>query len=141
MARIINVCIDNKKFLENYDNIPISDINNIINHSVDFIKFDYLQFFEYKIAQEVFGILINKLKLNGLLIIAISDFKNVARLYTDSVISDNKFLEKIYNCKSIWSTELLSDVINRNYQDIQLTKMQYDNENSLMYLTIERKSL
>jgi hypothetical protein len=142
MARIVNICTDNKKqALDKYENINIVDIENIINHSIDFIKFDYLQFFEYRVGQKILEILINKLKLGGIIVLSISNFKNISRLYADAIISDNIFLEKIYNCQSVWSVELLLDLINTNHTDTNISKIQHDNQHNTTYLTIERKSL
>lgn len=142
MSRLINVYHSNRKnILDNYNNIDISDIGNIINYSSDLIRFDNLQLFEQKIAEHILSVLITKLKLNGTLVICLSNIKSVSRLYADLAISDDKFLENILDCKSIWSIEFLNDFIANNHKDIQIIKIQYDNSKHLIYVTAERKSL
>lgn len=142
MSRLINVYHSGRKnLLENYNNIDISDIGNIINHSSDLIRFDHLQLFEQKIAAQILSILINKLKLNGTLVISLFNIKNISRLYADLVLSDEQFIEKMQDCKSVWSIEFLKDFIDKNYKDIEITQIQYDNSKHLTYITAERKSL
>lgn len=142
MSRLINVYHSGRKtLLENYNNIDISDISNIINYSSDLIRFDHLQLCEQKTAEQIISILITKLKLHGTIVITLSNIKNVSRLYADSILSDEQFLEKIKDCKSVWCVEFLKDFIEKNHKDIQITQIQYDNSKHLTYITAERKSL
>lgn len=142
MQRLINVYHnDNKNLLDNYENVDVSDIHNIINYSVDFIRFNDIGLFEYKISEQIIAILLNKLRLNGSLMLCLSDTKNISRLYADSAMSDHDFLDKIQNIRSIWSQDLLIKFIEDSHKDSYVSKIQRDHKNHLVYITITRKSL
>lgn len=142
MPRLINVYHQKKKILlDNYENVDIIDINNIINYSADFIKFDHLQLLNHTTSLSVLSCLINKLKLGGKILIGISNIKLISRMYADNILTDDGFLENIKDCHSIWSIDFLQDTIGVNHADIQITNIQYNNENHHNYITIERKSL
>lgn len=138
MSRIINIYHTNhKNILKNYDNIDISEIHNIINYSTDFIRFDQPHLFDYTTSQNIIKTLIHKIKLNGHLMLGLLDTKIISRLYADNVLSDNNFIEKIQHCKSVWSIDLLKDFISpMDY--ISINKIQNDNQNYILYVTIER---
>lgn len=141
MARLINVCVNNQQKLDRYENVNITDIDNIVNYSVDFIRFDFLQFFDYNTGQNILHTLINKLKLSGSVTLLISNYKTISRLYADSILSDGEFLEKIQNCRSVWSADFIYSLINQKYTDTHISKIQYDNNHNIIYVTIERKAL
>lgn len=130
-----------KTILENYNNIDIIDIDNIINYSSGFIKFDHLQSFEYDTSAKILTILFNKLKLGGVLLISIKNIKLLSKLYSDDVLSDNQFLEHIKPQQSVWSIDLINDFINKQQQGCLITKIQNDNQNHDIYITVERQNI
>lgn len=142
MQRLVNVYHpERKNLLDNYDNVNISDIHNIVNHSVDFIKFNDLELFEYQICKQIFSIILSKLRLGGSLVIGITDYKIISKLYADTVLSDDEFLYKINNVKSVWSKDLVLDTIKASHKDIEINKIQNDNQNHIIYITLTRKSI
>lgn len=142
MPRLINIVHrERKNILENYHNIDISDIDNIINYSADLIRFDHIQLFDQKTSEYVLSALISKLKLGGSLVVCLYNIQNITKLYVDLILSDEQFLSKIQDCKSIWSSEFFNDFISKRYAEVQVVKIQYDHPKHLTYITLERKSL
>lgn len=142
MPRIINVYHQkNKTILDNYENIDIIDIHNIINYSIDLIKFDNLQLFNYDTSNNILKVLINKLKLNGKLILSLSNIRLISRLYVDNALTDNEYLQYIKDCQSVWSIELIQYFIDTTCQEAQIISIQHNDQNHMTYITIERKSL
>lgn len=142
MQRLVNVYHpERKNLLDNYENVNISDVDNIVNHSVDFIKFNDLELFEYQICKQIFSIILSKLRLGGSLVIGITDYKIISKLYADTVLSDDEFLYKINNVKSVWSKDLVLDTIKVSHKDIEINKIQNDNQNHIIYITLNRKSI
>lgn len=130
-----------KNILENYNNIDIIDIDNIINYSISFIRFDYLQLFDNDTSPRILAILLNKLKLGGVLMLSLSNTKIISKLYADNVLSDTEFLSYVKDQSSIWSIEFLYDFIKKNNQDYEITKIQNDSNNHKIYVSIERKNI
>ena len=112
-----------------------------LNYSSYFIKFDHLQLFEYNISQNIISILINKLRLGGSLVIGLFDIKLLSKLYSDNVIDDTKFLSNIKDIRSIWSIDQFNVHLSSNHKDTEITKIQTDTQQHIIYITLERKSI
>ena len=142
MQRLINIYHTNRKvLLDNYENLDISDIHNILNYSADFIRFNDLELFEYNICEQILSILINKLTIGGSFMLCLYNIKNISRLYSSSVLPDQDFLHKIRDLKSIWSSDLLDSAVIKKYKEIEISKIQNDNQNHSVYITLTRKSI
>lgn len=142
MQRLLNVYhTANKHTIDNYENIDVSEIHNIVNHSVDFIKFNDLELFEYEICKQLLPILLIKLRLGGSIIIGLTNFRIISKLYSEAILSDDQLLLKINNVKSIWSKDLLIDKVKNSYKDIEISKIQNDNQNHIIYVTLTRRSI
>lgn len=142
MSRIINIYDYNHKYtIENYNNININDIDNIINYSVDFINCGCLHYFDLTVSVSTISRLILKLRQKGSLLLSLPNTKLAAKNYANNILNDQDFLSIIQDQKSVLSFDQLKAWLTTNCKDILISKIDYDNSHYKINITLERVSL
>lgn len=106
----LNICYDDKGHIANYTNVDISDnglnINHIVNNSCDeIIVSDTLDYIPYENINKTLFDIVQKIRLNGRLIITGTDIRCICRLTSADTISVEQFSSIIRDVKSM-NTEI-----------------------------------
>lgn len=106
----LNICYNDNGYIPNYTNIQIKDdsidLNQIVNNSCEeIIAVDTLDHISYNNVQKTLLDIVQKLRLNGKLIIVGTDIRSLSRLVSHENISIEQFNEVILSIKSM-NTEL-----------------------------------
>jgi hypothetical protein len=102
----LNICYDDKGHIANYTNINISDdglnINHVVNNSCEeIIVSDTLDYIPYENINKTLFDIIQKIRLNGKLIIVGTDVRCVCRLTATDAISIEQFCSLIRGFQSM----------------------------------------
>lgn len=97
----INICISEKDVIDGYQNVSISQINNIVNGSVDELVFSQLDSVPYQERLSVFSNLLNKIKFNGIMIIEMLDLIAIGKDMSTGSITSKTISSLIENAVSV----------------------------------------
>ena len=135
MKRNIFITIDQS--INNTDNIHITQIGSIVNHSCDSININCLEYIDQKDHSVVLSNLLNKLRPNGKLIIKANNAESIAIRFLQRSISEQDFLSFFTNKRSLVSVESVYTLIDFQVFDL----IDLDITDNTIKITIERKKL
>ena len=114
-----NICIVNDKFsgkAPNTESVNISEINNIVNCSADYIVCYVLEYVDPNLSDNIIKVLLEKLRPGGYLLIAFTDFKFLSEKYSQSLVSDKDYMSNVFGKTNILSIEkITSCIVNDKY--------------------------
>lgn len=131
-----NICIvnDNSNNLtSSIESVHISNIQNLINCSVDYIVCYVLEYIDPNQCDATIRLLLEKLRPNGYMLIAFTDFKFLCEKYSKSQLSDKDFLQNALGKTNILSIEKITACVNPE----KFTVSKIDGE-GVLSLTIHR---
>jgi predicted SAM-dependent methyltransferase len=141
MNKPINVFYNkHKNIIEAFDNIEISDIENLVNFSVSNIYCECLNYFEKPMINSILSVLFKKLKPEGLLVISFADLKETSKRYYENSISDEELVGNLLNHKSILSIPEIKRITESD-QSVKIIKIDYNHSNLKINLTFQRVSI
>jgi predicted SAM-dependent methyltransferase len=141
MNKPINIYYNkHKNIIQEFDNIEINDIENIVNFSVSNIYCSCLNYFEKSIINAILVLLFKKLKPEGLLVISFTDLKESSKRYYENSISDEQLMENLLSHKSILSISAIKKMIEDD-PSVKIVKIDYDHQNLKINLTLQRISI
>ena len=133
MKRILNITSDQYKVsLPNIDSVNISNLNDIINCSVDTIFCYILEYINENTLVDTIHSLLHKLRPSGNLIIRFSDFKKICESYIGSSISGSELLNEARGKHNILSIDF---IMSRLLDNVQISKIDYDENIIVMIIT------
>jgi len=135
MKRNLTITVDSSTKQDGF--IHINQISSIINYSCDSIVLDCLEYLQEKDHAIVFGVLLEKLRPTGRLIVSISNAKDIASSFINATISSSDFLRFFTNKQSLLSIESIYTFIDFNHYDI----ITLDIDDSSLTIVIERKNI
>lgn len=116
MKRIVYITNDKvSNGVPNTESIHIKDISKIINCSVDSIICYVLEFVPAQEFNDSLKNLLEKLRPNGFLLVAFTDFKFLCSKYASNNISDNDFLQNALNKINIVSIDKIISCLSPKY--------------------------
>jgi len=141
MNKPINIYYNkHKNIIQEFDNIEINDIENLVNFSVSNIYCSCLNYFEKSIINAILVLLFKKLKPEGLLVISFTDLKESSKRYYENSISDEQLMENLLSHKSILSISAIKKMIEDD-PSVKIVKIDYDHQNLKINLTLQRISI
>jgi predicted SAM-dependent methyltransferase len=141
MNKPINIYYNkHKNIIQEFDNIEINDIENIVNFSVSNIYCSCLNYFEKSMINAILMLLFKKLKPEGLIVISFTDLKESSKRYYENSISDEQLMENLLGHKSILSISAIKKMI-ENDPSVKIVKIDYDHQNLKINLTLQRISI
>jgi hypothetical protein len=135
MKRNIFITIDNSN--NNPEYIHITKIESIINHSCDSIIINCLEYIDNTDHAIVLTNLLNKIRLNGRLIIKTNNATNIATRFLEKTISEQDFLKFFTNKRSLVSVESIYTIVDFKVFDM----IDLDITDDIIKIVLERKSL
>jgi predicted SAM-dependent methyltransferase len=141
MNRLINLySIKKQEKIQGFDNIEISDLPNIINHSIDNIYCGCLEYFDVDSAIQAAKEIGNKIRPSGLISLSFTNLKHISRQYFQNVLSDNDMLELIKDVRSILSVKQIEQIFEHN-EAFQIVKIEHSSNFFKTHITIKRKGI
>jgi predicted SAM-dependent methyltransferase len=141
MNKPINIYYNkHKNIIQEFDNIEINDIENIVNFSVSNIYCSCLNYFEKSMINAILMLLFKKLKPEGLIVISFTDLKESSKRYYENSISDEQLMENLLSHKSILSISAIKKMIEDD-PSVKIVKIDYDHQNLKINLTLQRISI
>lgn len=112
----LNICYNDSGHIANYININILNdelsIDHIINNSCDeIIVSDTLDYLPYSSIDKTLFNIIQKIRLNGKLIITGNDARGICRFFSNDIISLEQFCSIIENIKSINTEPKIKNIL------------------------------
>lgn len=98
-----------KERLTGFTEIPLTDIDSIVNYSVDMMYCSVLNKIEKSKISQYIDAICNKIRYGGQLVLTISDIKKLCSLYLSKSIDDNEFFESVADSHQLLTE---ADVIN-----------------------------
>jgi hypothetical protein len=135
MKRNLIITIDPQSVNNNV--IFINDIDNIVNYSCDSIEISILEYIEDKNHKMVIGVLAEKIRPSGKLIINISNAISIAKNFVSYSITSQNFLNFFKNKVSLLSIDLLYSMIDFDSMFVIDTDIKEDH----ITLILERKPI
>lgn len=134
MKRNINIVCDSYKHIaENYDSVNVSQINNLVDCSVDMVLYYSIGYMEKSEAKNIFSLLTNKLRPGGSIIVKFSNLELLCQNYLQKKISNNDFLEQIKTLTNCISVDEIFTYVNGD--KIRVTKIGKEKNNISMVVT------
>lgn len=116
MKRVIYITNDRvSNGVPNTESVHIKDIKNMVNCSIDSIICYVMEFIAPQEFNDCLKILLDKLRPNGFLLIAFTDFKFLCGKYAANNISDNDFLQNSLNKTNIVSMDKIVNCLSPKY--------------------------
>ena len=138
MKRHINLYYDTID-TENIDieNISIKNIDSIINHSVDILYCNYLEYIEKDKLETIFGQLLKKIRPYGSLSIKFVHAKTLCQNYISNTIPAEDLLNALNGKKNLLSFDLIYSFIDPNLFKI----LKYDTDGHAMTIILQRVNI
>lgn len=97
----INICLSDQDVIDGYQNISISQIDSVVNGSVDEILFTKIDNVPYGERLSVFSNILNKIKYNGVLITELLDLISIGKDISSGSLSSKTVSSLIQNIVSV----------------------------------------
>lgn len=133
MNRQTNFVVDAADNHQDYDNININDINNVINGYLSNIVCNCLDKTPIKNREAIFRAVLAKLAFNGEAAFKMINATVLANRIQKNEINCDKLSESIENAKSLWTEYTIENIIN-SLPNIKIKKMYIENIYSVMVL-------
>ena len=120
----------------NMNNVDISNLNSVINYSVDTI-FGYI--FEYISSNDfnkILPLILEKLRVGGDLVIRFHNFKKICDEYAKNQVSDIELLSMLQNKVNILSIDRISSSIDSKFVISKIDYIDYH-----IVIIVQRKEL
>jgi predicted SAM-dependent methyltransferase len=141
MNRLINLyTIKKQEQIQGFDNIEISNLPNIVNHSVDHIYCGCIENFDTAIAVSTAEEIGKKIRPNGLLTLTINNLKHISRQYFNNGLADQDLLKLIDGVKSIFSIKQIESIFEEN-KSFKIVKIEHSSNFFKIHITMKRISI
>jgi predicted SAM-dependent methyltransferase len=138
MNRLINLyTIKKQEHIEGFDNIEISDLPNIVNHSVDHIYCGCLENFDTTTAISTAEEISKKIRPDGLITLTINNLKHISRQYFNSALADADLLNLISGVKSIFSIKQIETIFEEP-KSFRIVKIEHSSNFFKTHITMKR---
>jgi hypothetical protein len=138
MNRSINLyTIKKPEQMKGFDNIEISDLPNIINHSIDHIYCGCLEYFDATTTIGTAGEIGEKIRPNGLITFTTNNLKHISRQYFNNSLSDSDLLNLISGIKSVFSMKQISSMFEEN-KSFKIVKIEHSSNFFKTHITLQR---
>jgi len=97
----INICLSDQDVIDGYQNISISQIDSIVNGSIDEILFTKLDNVSYNERLPLISNVLNKMKYNGILVIELLDLIAIGKDISSGSLSSKTVSSLIQNTVSV----------------------------------------
>jgi len=116
-----------KDSIPNTSQVDISNIDSLVNHSVDSIICNVLEYITDSDFEELVSDLLNKIREEGKVIIKCVNFKKIFIAYINQQISGSEVFDFLKNKKNILSPDKIINTLNK--YDFMILKIdQQENE-------------
>lgn len=138
MKRNINIISDNyRPKVNDFDPVHISNLDAVVECSVDNIFYGCLEFLEKQTGKNIFDTLISKLRPNGVLTLRFNDLKLLCRQYLENNISNIDLVNSIKNIINPLTIDEIITYLNiASYKVVNISK-----NNQIISISIMRTSL
>jgi hypothetical protein len=126
MNRPINFIVDESDNHPTYDNVNVTNLNNVINGYLPNIVCDCLDKIPFSARHGIFFEIINKLAYNGEAVFKMINGTIMSNRIQKNEISCDKLSEIIDPIKSIWTDYLINDLFNQ-LPNIKIQKYYHEN--------------
>lgn len=138
MNRSINLyTIKKPEQMQGFDNVEISDLPNIINHSVDHIYCGCLEYFDATTTIGTAEEIGEKIRPNGLITFTVNNLKHISRQYFNNALSDSDLLNLISGIKSVFSMKQISSIFEDN-KSFRIVKIEHASNFFKTHITLQR---
>jgi len=97
----INICLSDKDVIDGYQNISISQIDTLINGSIDEILFTKLDNVPFNDRPPILANVLNKIKFNGVLIIEMLDLVAIGKDMSSGSVTSKTISSLVENIVSV----------------------------------------
>lgn len=116
----INVCLSDQDVIDGYQNISISQIDSIVNGSVDEILFTKLDNVPHNERLSIVSSILNKMKYNGTLTIELLDLISIGKDISSGALSSKTVSSLVQNIVSVgYEFDILEHVGNFPQYQVQ----------------------
>lgn len=141
MNRLINLySLKKQENIQGFDNVEISDLPNIVNHSIDHIYCGCLEYFDSSTAIKAAIEIGEKIRPNGLITLTTNNLKHISRQYFNSALSDTELLDLVNGIKSIFSIKQISSIF-EDGKSFKVVKIEHSSDFFKKHITIQRVGL
>lgn len=127
MSRNINICVNKTYFrgLDGFDSVDISNMDSIINYSVNTIIVDNLSMVDTNSLDGFLSQVLLKLAVGGQLVLRFLNTKLLAKQYSDGMILDDEYLKHMRMIGSAITVEKIYSLLDGNYnvEDIDVSEI------------------
>jgi hypothetical protein len=119
--------------LNGFDNIVLSQLDDIVNYSVDILFYKDINALEADKKIETLNLILQKVRVGGNLVIKFIDSKILSKMYWDNQISPSVFIEKICNNKNITTPEEINEILDKD--EFTLSRVEHKEDQVLVTIT------
>jgi len=134
MNRPINFIVDESDNQPTYDNVNITNLNNVINGYLPHIVCDCLDKIPFSARHGIFFEIINKLAYNGEAVFKMINATVMSNRIQKNEISCDKLSEVIEPVKSMWTEYMINDLFNQ-LPNIKIQKYYHENVYTIISIT------
>lgn len=120
--------IADKQVLPEFENIPVQQLLNLINTSIDHIYIDNINKYTQEDTIKIIQISLEKLRPKGQLSLKMHNYEHICKLYSDNAIKDDKLLYYMRGNQSIFSITTMLSLLNNvgaKVSEINFTEDQF----------------
>jgi hypothetical protein len=140
MKRYANIILPNYVFnINGFDNIPINNIENLVNSSIDIVYCAILNKLPRDMVAPTMSELCNKIRPGGELVFVLNDTKTICKLFAEGSMSNEEFFNFMQNTQNLFFLGEFEDIydkhLNRDFTILN-TELQKNN----LIISLQRKS-
>lgn len=109
MNRKVNLVINESQNIKDIENLPLNSLDSIYSYSCELLICKSFNIIDNGSAQQALGVLFDKIRPQGQLILGIIDYKQICVDYVHKKINNQEFFGYI---KNIYNYFNLDDIIN-----------------------------
>lgn len=135
----LNICLKQEDAISGYNNLPIENLNAIVNGTVDEILFVHGDAISYNERKTILIELFKKLRNKGLLILVFLNIKSIAKQIFKTNISGSNISNIIGSKLSFIPENELEELI-YSIKELSIINKYYDNEKVVIKITKDMTS-
>jgi hypothetical protein len=135
----LNICLQQQDAVSGYNNLPIENLNAIVNGTVDEILFIHGDMIEHNQRKNILIDLFKKLRNRGLLILVFLNIKSVAKQIYKTNISGSHISNLIGSKLSFMPENELEELV-YSIKELSIINKYYDNEKIVVKITKDMTS-
>lgn len=140
MKRFFHITPRSDSHISGFDLVHPENVEDIVNYSVDHIYIDCLELLPLSDAKNLLVSIANKIRLEGLLTIVLSNTKQISRNYSSNMLTDEEYLKLNNNHKCVISLSSIAEII-QSLDSVKIVKLEHSTDQLEFAITTQRVSI